>query len=184
MDYNEEQKNIVEKVKNNCESTEGWGKHDGDVCCGIIKLHIKNYLPSTKKVVGPHIFIKNIPNELDLLVINKEAKPDDFVTCFNIDDVNMVIEIKKSGPIPEKNKPHPLVKTRLLFDKIKDKKSDVIFCYLTISEQIRKKETSIDWFGDSEKTLNPYKCFMLCDRKGNLIKDSWETFLKELKLRR
>src|SRR3989338_752061 len=143
MDYNEEQKNIVEKVKNNCESTEGWGKHDGDVCCGIIKLHIKNYLPSTKKVVGPHIFIKNIPNELDLLVINKEAKPDDFVTCFNIDDVNMVIEIKKSGPIPEKNKPHPL-----------------------------------------EKTLNPYKCFMLCDRKGNLIKDSWETFLKELKLRR
>ena len=125
MDYNKEQKKIVEEVKKNCVSTKGGGKRDGDVCCGIIKSHIENYIPLTKKVIGPHIFIKDIPNELDLIVINKEAKPDDFVNSFNIDDVDLVLEIKKNGPRPAKNKPHPLVKTRILFDKIKGKKSEV-----------------------------------------------------------
>ena len=183
MDYNKEQKKIVEEVKKNCVSTKGGGKRDGDVCCGIIKSHIENYIPLTKKVIGPHIFIKDIPNELDLIVINKEAKPDDFVNSFNIDDVDLVLEIKKNGPRPAKKKPHPLGKTRIWFDKIKGKKSEVICCYLTISEQISKNPDS-DYFVKSKNELYPYNCFMLCDTKinTNLNEGSWETFLKELKL--
>ena len=192
MVNNEEQKKIVEEVmfnsKKNTKRGE-WDKYNGDITCGIIKTNLQNHLPNDKIIVGPHVFIDGISNELDLMIIKKEAKSEEFIECYNINDVEKIIEIKKSG-IHYGNKKNMKVEETLrsLFEQIAEKKSQIITnkkficCCLAIQDRIPKNTNkSFNYVKVSREALSPYEYFVLSNHPNYNphfeLENDWKKFV-------
>ena len=48
------------------------------------------------KIVGP-AFIKGLPMEFDLLVVNEESKLEAFTDAYDPESISLVIEVKSHG---------------------------------------------------------------------------------------
>lgn len=133
------------------------------------------------------MFINDISNEFDLLIINKDAKPKDFINSFNANDVYAAIEVKKSGPIGDLNEfKTSLNKIKEIFTTINKKNPKIICCYLAMSERIPKKKFSIHYVKETKLIFRHYGAFCLSNHPKleipEELKDEWENFLKCLNL--
>lgn len=180
MNCNEEQKSIVEEVKDT----------DKPVC-SIIKSYLKNYLPSNLSIVGLHKSINGIKDKSQRLIIIK--KESEFKESLDVSDVKAVIAIRKNGWLYEKWGDFERVKNKkVLFDKIREKeqqitkkKSKIVCCCLAIMDRIPEKIDSHDYVGKTKYLLKPYEYFVLSNHQNYephpKLKNDWKNLLKKLK---
>lgn len=112
----------------------------GAVCVNLLREVIKeNGLTTSEK----DVFIKDVPIEIDLLIVKHGSKPL-YGLLWNPEDVIAAFEVKKSGLISEYGK----TKTNSDFSRIKTYHPHIHLFFITISE-IRSKLASIEKSDDS-----------------------------------
>jgi len=74
-----------------------WNKFNGDVTNRVIIAYLNRHLPPHYKAVGPGVYIYGFEKELDILIVNRDAKPLGFTNAYRKEDSRLVIEVKASG---------------------------------------------------------------------------------------
>jgi len=173
IDLNEEQKQIVEKIESKCRLIKGT-QEKGKETCNIVKEYLQKHFSDKDIQIRP---IEGILSKCEFLIITKKSDEGKDAPFDAVIKVN-----KKGGNYGNKEEyKESFKKLKILFDSIKEKNPEIICCYLAISNHISKNKDS-DYNEMAKRELKHYGCFMLCDTKGNLISDSWQNFLKPLKL--
>ncbi|MCC6019112.1 MAG: hypothetical protein LM601_08775 [Candidatus Verstraetearchaeota archaeon] len=180
--FNKEQEEIVRKVlalsKTSRETGIGgkfsWNRYNGRVACNVVKYYLEKHLRSGLKA-ATSVFIKGLPIEFDILIIDKDAVPEEFTDAFDPESVHSVIEVKSHGTIGEER----LEQIKRIFEKL-DKEYGIKPIYLTIREAGKpQRKGSKNWIEITTKILSPYKVYVLSDsRKGELYPDQWKNFIE------
>jgi len=112
----------------------------GAVCVNLLREILKeNGLFTSEK----DVFIKDIPIEVDLLIVKPNSKPL-FNILWNPEDVIAAFEVKKSGTFTEDG----TIKTNSDFSRIRSYHPHIKLFFISISE-IRNKIASIERSDDS-----------------------------------
>ena len=149
MDYDKFQMNLVgsidacQKGLNLTTPPGGWKRYTkftGDVACRAIQFYLnEHFIDKTKfKVVGPNAWIQTLSNELDLLIVRKDAEPMQFSNLYPAKEVIAAIEVKTNGVFSI----GALDRQVKLFDDIKKRFPQVDCLYISLSETAPKKPTS------------------------------------------
>lgn len=160
-----------------------WNKFIGDYFVRTIRYYLTKEISDAFQVTEPNGFISGIPIEFDLLIVDRAAKPELHTNSFNGSNVLIGFELKAHGVFGGKEDlSRTLLKIKDGFDEVREKHSCINFIYLTFKEVTETvKDSSINYFADTKKHLNPYKAFCLSDsRRGVIIPGQWEEFIKEI----
>jgi hypothetical protein len=132
--FNKKQEEIVRKVlawsKTSRETGIGgrfsWNRYNGKVACNVVKYYLEKHLRNGLKV-ATSAFIEGLPIEFDILIVDKDAIPEEFTDAFDPESVHSVIEVKSHGTIGEER----LEQIKRIFEKL-DKEYGIKPIYLTI----------------------------------------------------
>ena len=184
MSLDDEQRELLDIVDAYCRKlAKGWNKFKGDVVCRIVKEFIERHLPSDLQVVGPNVYLDEIPNELDLLIANTAAKPRKFTSSFEPESVRYALEVKKGGVYsPDQPK-----RISSIFNSVTSNYPHVKCVYLTVEEvYTTRKPSSKNFFKICKDELNRHGhgFFALRDLRGKRqpIPGEWKRFLNFISL--
>jgi hypothetical protein len=173
----------------------GWGNFQGDVVPRILIHYIKRHLPGSRKIVGPNVFIEDVPTEFDLMIVDAESNPITFTLAYPSEHVRCVIEVKRRGIIGDIDKfKRQVKKTKNNFDnalymwrwdkeglhRIKERRVDCRAAYIAISERVSpKRESSHNYGKITREILDPYPAFILQDSGSKEIQvGEWQRFIE------
>lgn len=75
-----------------------WSKFKGNGTAQKVKSLLNRHVEKhNARVVGPNVFLKGLPTEIDLMVVDASAKLEEFTSACNPRDVKAIIEIKMNG---------------------------------------------------------------------------------------
>jgi hypothetical protein len=185
-DFNIEQKEIVEIIKNKerritnsgGEGSE-WNRFNGDLACRVVKGFLKRHLPKQMKVAGPNVYIDGYPAEFDLRITIESAIPEAFTNAYSNRDLRFVIEIISQSYV-SLDFPEQLLSQ---FTTLQKQYPNVNCTFLTIRETWNpKRDDSISYVGELRKVLEPhYRVFCLAEsRTMKLIPGQWREFVNHL----
>lgn len=161
-DYDEEQREIVEKVR----TFKGTSTEKGDQCEELIKEKLQKRIDERGFSVVRQKRIKGVTEHpkkpRDLLVVKVEKGTDEY----EINDVLHIIEVKKSYL-----KPDGIVGYRELKDRVADVdvEKNTKFSFIHIDDISHR-----DFFDDEEY-------FLLSDEKGKIRQCEWGKFVERIK---
>jgi hypothetical protein len=172
----------AQEISNNIKVGD-WKKFRGDYFVRVIKARISEEIPDSFKVTEPGAYISGIPIEYDLLIVDKNAKPQIFTNSFEANEVHLGLELKVHGIFGGRDDlQRSITKIKNNFDIARKYHSHINFIYMTFKEvtnPVRKK--SIDYLAETVKYLSPYKVFCLSDsRRKILIDGQWQKFIQEI----
>jgi hypothetical protein len=192
-DFDREQREIIDQVDNLLRPCKGkgkegqrWGKFKGDVVCRIIRHHVQTYLPISRKIVGPSVYVAGFefPSEFDLAIVDREAEPRQHTNAYNGEQIRYILEIKMSGPIGKGGKYEEMIRKQITipFNNVKAKYLHIRPVYLAVRQTIKpRKEGSICFAKKTENALAPYPAFILQDIRGRVIQyGKWQAFIEYL----
>lgn len=175
---NEELKDLIEE-----KSRKRWNKFFGDVCVRLFREFVSKEIPSIYTLSAPYAYIKGLPTEFDLLIVNESAKPRKYTNMYDPKDIKIGFEIKAQGVRDKRENLEKHIRTiKDRFDAVKSRYPHIDFIYFTYEEvAFPKRKTSIRYLEETIRILAPYKVFCLRDsRTRKLIDGEWEklaTFL-------
>ncbi|HHT9120746.1 MAG TPA: DUF6602 domain-containing protein [Candidatus Hypogeohydataceae bacterium YC41] len=160
-----------------------WNRYVGDVCCRIFREFILKYLPQNYTVSYPNAYIIGFPTEFDLLILNKDTKPDKYTNAFRPEKVRCVFEIKARGiNVGREGLEKEITKIKNKFEEVRKKYSHISFLYLTYREVNKTKRAgSIKYLDETRKILGPDNVFCLKDsRSGETNPGEWDRLINRL----
>jgi hypothetical protein len=191
MNFNEEQQKIIDHINSilKTHSGGGWGHFQGDVIPRILADYVKRHLPKNRIIVGPNVYIKDVPTEFDLMIVDSDSNPIHFTSAYEGENIRCVIEVKRKGIFGNKadfEKNAQRIKEN--FDKATGNKLGLVprvnckAAYITVSETVNpKKEESNKYWDITKRCLTPYGygAFVLQDSRGNKIQNGeWQRFIE------
>ncbi len=196
--FTEEQQeiiNVIDSLLDSKHSGYGWGHFQGDVVPRILAYYANKHLPNKWKIVGPNVYIEDVPTEFDLMVVDADSNPITFTSAYPREKIRCVIEVKRKGVFGDIDTYKKKVKQiRDNFDKAlctprfdKDKLSSVkearVNCkaaYIAVSEIVNpKKEGSHNYGKIARDLLAPYPVFILQDIRSKAIQQGeWQRFIE------
>lgn len=129
--------------------------------------------------MGPNAFIHTFPNELDLLVVRKDAEPMQFTNMYMADKVIAVIGIKTTGVFNLKD----IDKQVTVFDSIKNKFPGIDCLYISLQERATENPEAINYVTKTKTALETrgYGAFIFRDtRTKNIFSGSLKVLRKDL----
>lgn len=194
MNFDEEQQEIINRIDTILDkdhSGYGWGHFQGDVVPRILANYLKMHLPKNRNIVGPNVYIKDVPIEFDLMVVDFNANPILFTSSYPGENIRCIIEVKRKGIIGnimdfEKN----AQRIKDNFDKalftenklslLKEPRVNCKAAYITVSETVNpKKEESNKYWDITKRALKDYRAFVLWDSRRNEIQNGeWQRFIE------
>lgn len=139
------------------------GKLKGAITAGFIGDVIKNYFNENNidfKVSPVNVFIKGYSTEFDILILKPNASEiEKGYPVYNDTEVKAIIEVKSTGIYFKKGEnKNPLKRELEDYCKIRDnlKDSAIRFGYITMKEQIPKKNGSINFIDETRKFISEY----------------------------
>lgn len=156
------------------EQFKGYSKYKGKVANELLKDEVSNVLKKNSlpfKVSEINAFVAGSKFEYDLLILKDDANSDNF--AYKNEDVKAIIECKVNGLYdPEKNT-DSIAKA---INEVRRLNKDVAFGYVTFSEVVPKKETSVHYWDLTKKFLHQKvtysHLFAVTLRTGNKVIDS------------
>ena len=156
------------------EQFKGYSKYKGKVANELLKDEVSNVLKKNSlpfKVSEINAFVAGSKFEYDLLILKDDANSDNF--AYKNEDVKAIIECKVNGLYdPEKNA-DSIAKA---INEVRRLNKDVAFFYVTFSEVVPKKETSVHYWDLTKKFLQQKvtysHLFAVTLRTGNKVIDS------------
>ena len=114
-----------------------WNKYKGDYCAGMIEDVIARHLISNLKVVGPNVFLHDLPTEIDLLIVTADAEPGRYTSVYPVDKARAWIEVKAYGTYGKKAKIPEEIRGSLVksFNEARNMNSQIECAYLTLFER-------------------------------------------------
>jgi hypothetical protein len=169
-----------------------WHKFNGDVVCRVVAKFLESRLKSCHlKVVGPHVFVDDFPNEFDLLVVDSDAEPSsEYTNSYLGEKVRLVLEVKKRGAIAGRKEFKWKLRTLGHTFKRVAKTLHARCAYLTIEETYReeekaeikrRKERRIYYLEESKKILESKGFRVFCLRHSRTKvprRDEWKIFVE------
>jgi hypothetical protein len=147
-------------------------KFSGSLTVEVLKSHLEENGFTTS---NRDVFIRGVDSELDLLIIQKDAKAQ-YNLIYKPNDVVAVLEIKATGAFGK----NATAQIKATFDKIKSKYPSVFSCYVTLQERKSYK------YRITSKGLG-YPAYTIFFHKGQREKfqlintGEWSKFLNGLK---
>lgn len=170
MDYKKEQEEIMQ-LSNKLDKTHGrsWAKYKGDVINRKIIESINRHLIGSKhEAIGPSVYIENNPTEFDALIVVKESKPIKGTNAHKIDDVKLLLEVKKHGFYYKKSEgKYEIQEYFKQFQNV-----GIPFLYITVRESKKFIEITRNVLGD--------RFFCLGVSYGESIPGEYEKFIDKL----
>jgi len=142
---------------------------------------VKNFLEKEGfRVSGKDSFVEGIPNEIDLLILKKDAKPI-FNSYYKSEDILVVFELKFTGLFGKGDIEH----ISKMFENVKIVNSEIRCVYLTIYENQKypHKATNKNINGEVFELFKPNESRESAIKKGvfyDSISGDWERLLKFL----
>jgi hypothetical protein len=200
VEFDDEQLEIISLVNSLLEEHGGlgWGHYQGDVVPRVLAHYIGIHLPDSRKVVGPNVYIKDVPTEFDLMVVDSDSRPMRFTSAYRGEQVRCVIEVKRRGVIARKDRFEEFVgRIKTNFDtalateqpdmergKIdwQGRRPDCTAAYVALSETVNpKNKGSIRYADVTRDKLAPYPAFFLQDsRSREIVRGEWKRFVEYL----
>ncbi|MCL4552055.1 MAG: hypothetical protein M1305_00650, partial [Candidatus Marsarchaeota archaeon] len=116
-----------------------WNKYKGDYCARMVKDVIAHHLLSKPnlKVVGPNVFLQDLPPEIDLLIVTADAEPSRYTSVYPVDKARAWIEVKAHGTYGKKAEISGKLRGSLVksFNEARSKNSQIKCAYLTFAER-------------------------------------------------
>lgn len=198
MNFHEEQEEIIRHVDSLLDSEHsgyGWGHFQGDVIPRILAYYVNMRLPNDRKIVGPNVYIEDVPTEFDLMVVDSDSSPITFTSAYPGEKIRCVIEVKRKGVFGDidtfkkkiegikDNFDKALFTLRFDRDKLGFVKEARINCkaaYITVSETVNpKREGSHNYGNITRDLLAPYPAFILQDSRSKEIQyGEWQRFIE------
>lgn len=166
----------IEKLRN------GHGVKSSKFLGAITSEVIKYYLIREGFNVGERdCFIKGVPNEIDLVILRKGAKPI-FGPYYNPDDVLAIIEMKYRGIYTESD----LLSINKMFENVKGVNKKIKRIYLTIYENKKHKyrATPKNLNGNTFELFSPEGSIESHMKRGTFYESKtgcWEKLISFLK---
>lgn len=190
----EELLEIIDKLPENIpkgvgEGRRGWNAFIGDYCCRVVREFLERYTDKKYEVVGPHVYIKRIPTEFDLLIIEPAVTPKRYTNAYPSAKVHGVIEVKMRGPFYKKkvvNGGNSEFEKKLEdisknFERPKGKNPNIKCAYIAIETRTPKKGESINYYRISKNKLEEkgHRFFALRNSDGSKepYRGEWSEFL-------
>lgn len=176
-----EQKEIVSKIKSLSKTSKetgvgirfSWNNYNGKVTCNIVKHYLGRRLRKGLKVVGP-AFIKGLPKEFDILIVDEKAEPEEFTDAYDPKSVHLIVEVKSHGTYSE----DALKRIKQTFERL-EREYGLKCAYLAIRESGRPKRGGRNWVKVTQELLKPYSSYFLSDsRTGDLYPNQWRQFVE------
>jgi hypothetical protein len=182
----EEQREIVKRIGELSRSSEkagvgvrfSWNKYNGNVACNVVKYYLNRHLQVCGlKAVGP-AFIKGLPTEFDILIVDKTAKAEEFTEAYDRESVRLIVEVKSHGTYSE----GALERMKKTFETL-DQNYGLRCVYLAIRESGKpKRGESKNWINITRELLKPYEVNVLSDsRTKELYPGQWQQFIENIK---
>jgi len=114
-----------------------WNRFRGMATLNLVAYYLEKHLPEDVKLIRS-AWVEGCPNELDLLIVDKDAKPIGFTPAYPKDRVRCIIEVKAAGVYWKRSE----VKRNLqdYFGKVKKETGGKPFLYLTLWEGFKVAE--------------------------------------------
>ena len=133
------------------EQFKGYSKYKGKVANELLKDEVSNILKKNSlpfKVSEINAFVTGSKFEYDLLILKDDAHPNNF--AYKFEDVKAIIECKVNGLYdPEKNTDS----VAKAINEVRRLNKDITFGYVTFSEVVPKRKTSVHYWDLTEKFL-------------------------------
>lgn len=198
MNFTEEQQEIIKLIDSLLDSKHsgyGWGHFQGDVVPRVLAYYTSKHLPSEWKIVGPNVYIEDIPTEFDLMVVDSDSNPITFTSAYPGERIRCVIEVKRKGVFGDIDTFRKRVKQirdnfdkalyTLRFDKdklgfVKEARVNCKAAYIAVSETVNpKREGSHNYGSITRDLLAPYPAFILQDSRSTAIQQGeWQRFIE------
>jgi hypothetical protein len=185
MSFTEEQQEIIKIIDSLLDSEHsgyGWGHFQGDVVPRVLVYYANRHLPNKWKIVGPNVYIEDVPTEFDLMVVDSDANPITFTSAYLGERIRCVIEVKRRGVFGNIDTFKKKVKQiRDNFDKaLYMLRGNCKAAYITVSETVNpKREGSHNYGSITRDLLAPYPAFILQDSRSTTIQQGeWQRFIE------
>ena len=198
MNFNEEQQEIIKLVDSlldNEHSGYGWGHFQGDVIPRILAYYVNMHLPNNRKIVGPNVYINDVPTQFDLMIVDSDSNPIPFTSAYLGEHIRCVIEVKRRGSFGNMDtfrKAVERIKTNfdkalfeLRFDRdkpgfVKEGRANCKAAHIIISETVNPKREGSHKYGNiTKELLAPYPVFILHDSRSKAIQyGEWQGFIE------
>lgn len=178
-----EQEEIVLKIERLSKTSENtgvggrfsWNKYNGNVTCNVVKHYLSKRLRWGLKAVGP-TFIKGLPMEFDVLIVDKKAVREKFTGAYDAKSVHLIVEVKSHGTYSEE----ALKRVKKTFEML-NKEYGLSCVYLAIRESGKPKRGGKNWINITKEILNPYNVYVLSDsRTKDLYPNEWRNFIEHV----
>ena len=174
----------VEKETLKKKRKKSWNKYYGDVCCRIFREFLLKEIPKKYTISSPNAYIKGYPTEFDLLIVDRNVKPEKYTNAFKPEKVKFGLEIKAHGLfVRREDLKKAIKKIKKKFEEIKKSHPSINFLYITYEEVCYpKKKGSINYLDETRKILkSPYEVFCFKDsRTGKVIQKEWLKLISHL----
>jgi hypothetical protein len=166
-----------------------WHEFNGDVVCRVVAKFLENHLKSCHlKVVGPHVFVNDFPDEFDLLVVDSDADPSEYTNSYTGEKVSLVLEVKKRGAIASRKEFKKRLRTLGHTFKRLAETLHTSCAYLTIEETYktnvsgsRKRKRKIYYLEETKKILESKGFWVFCLRHSQTKapkQGEWKIFVE------
>lgn len=148
-----------------------WNKYLGSVTNILVIDKLNAHLPNDFRAIGPSVFIEGVPNEFDIIIVQKKTKPFIHTNSYPRSSTKAAIEVKKTGFFHNKREAEE--KMRIQREKLLENLQGIPDLYITLHENETLMRATRRVYGEN--------AFFLSTRSGKnlqVIPREWERFLQ------